>query len=982
MPEQIYIGNFSKGLKNDRLPFNIDNDSFPTLYNFYAWRGRVKRKRGTQTLGRLNIQVESVLDAAPPKVWQQGQMTLVASEINLFTFLGLSFSGQAIVKGSIDFFIGVDEYTEPSPPDGTLLKNGVADPNSLIDYATGDVFIQGGGASVMIGTFSYYPSLPVMGLRDFVASQIATLYPLLLAFDTKYSYQISGSTFYNTTYYVNGNPFTWSGEDYQQFWTVNYSGALWATNNKPGLHILSGTYVIASGSSGTKNITFNFKLSGSNYTDLVDGDIIWFNEWIAGGVTLNGITGEITDDSDAINGNYVVTFIDAQTVSGTGIIQVLTNSIPTGISTQQDGIKYYTGDPTSATGLPTGTNKGWVNFSPPLTGQQPPGGVSIDNRTSAVYYLVGALGIIPFKDRLLFLSPYIQSSSGAAIQLFDTILWSWNGTPYYTVDDANNTPTPFLVPENQTANIKAYYVDQTGLGGYLPAGISQPIKTFSNNEDALIVGFGGDGRKTRFMYTSNDLQPFLFFNINSELPSSATFSAITLDRGVLDIGQYGLALTDQQSSQRVDIDIPNEIFQIRALNNGAERVNSFRDFLNEWIYFAYPVQNSPWKFPTQTLLFNYRDNTWAIFYENFTTHGRYRRQTKRTWLTTGFASWNVWKEPWIAGSASPLFPQSIAGNPQGYVLIVGEGTGEAPSGYISAISNNGGFTQITSYNHCVTANNTILRTGDYLYLTDALGIYNTVITGITKASQAVITTTNTFAIGQFVYISDVSGMTEINNKYYEIINASATTITLNLDTTNFSTYTTGGTASEQFNNFIVLVTETIDANNFLLDLPFPSNSTYTGSGQFTRLSMPLMQTKQFPVYWNEGRQTRLGTQKYLLDRTTNGQVTLNIYLSEDDSNIWNSLDVNDNQIYTQLLYTCPEAINIGLTPANYNLQNPIAPISGSGQIWHRINTSLQGDTVQIGITLSDAQMRDLNICTQDIVLQGIQLTVDRGPHLS
>ena len=44
MPDQIYIGNFAKGLKLDRLPFNIDNDSFPFLWNFYSWRGRAKKK--------------------------------------------------------------------------------------------------------------------------------------------------------------------------------------------------------------------------------------------------------------------------------------------------------------------------------------------------------------------------------------------------------------------------------------------------------------------------------------------------------------------------------------------------------------------------------------------------------------------------------------------------------------------------------------------------------------------------------------------------------------------------------------------------------------------------------------------------------------------------------------------------------------------------------------------------------------------------
>ena len=33
--------------------------------------------------------------------------------------------------------------------------------------------------------------------------------------------------------------------------------------------------------------------------------------------------------------------------------------------------------------------------------------------------------------------------------------------------------------------------------------------------------------------------------------------------------------------------------------------------------------------------------------------------------------------------------------------------------------------------------------------------------------------------------------------------------------------------------------------------------------------------------------------------------------------------------------------------------------AGQFQIWHRMNTSLIGDSVQIGITLNNIQMRDL-----------------------
>ena len=81
MPEQIYIGNYPKGQINIRLPFVIDNDSFPTMYNFYTWRGRAKRKRGTFLLGRLQIQVVSV--AMPTYNWQDGPLVLSSGAGNL-----------------------------------------------------------------------------------------------------------------------------------------------------------------------------------------------------------------------------------------------------------------------------------------------------------------------------------------------------------------------------------------------------------------------------------------------------------------------------------------------------------------------------------------------------------------------------------------------------------------------------------------------------------------------------------------------------------------------------------------------------------------------------------------------------------------------------------------------------------------------------------------------------------------------------------
>lgn len=888
MPEQIYIGNYPKGQINIRLPFVIDNDSFPTMYNFYTWRGRAKRKRGTFLLGRLQIQVVSV--AMPTYNWQDGPLVLSSGAGNLITAFSLPATS-SIVPSSISFTVGSNTYTEPTTPDGTLV--GSPSGTGTINYTTGAVTITGGGSSDLTGTFSYFPGDPVMGLRDYVSNTSSSLYPLTMAFDTTNAYQINQTGtpfFYNVSYYKGTNtPFVWSGADYQQFWTTNYSSALWGTNGKAGFNFVTGTYTSGS---GTDAITFNFKSGGTNFTTLIVGDMLWFNEWTSGGSTINGLVGEVTTASGASSGNYVVTFTGNQTVSGSGIAQLLTSTVA-----GQDGIKWYDGDPTGGTGLPTGTGFGWVNFAPPLTAAT----VSIETMSTALYYLIGATAIVPFKDRLLFFGPTIQTSSGNPMYLQDVVIWSQNGTPYYNS----------LTPTSENYSTGAYYVDQTGLGGYISAGVSQPITTVSNNEDVLLIGFGGSrGRKTRLVFTGNDLNPFLFYNINSELPSDSTFSSVTLDKGAIDLGIYGICMTDQQSSQRIDLDIPDSVFQVQALNNGVQRVNAVRDYYKEWIYFSYPLNSSQWKFPTQSFLFNYRDNTWAIIYENYTTHGTYRQQTKNTWKSIGmkFKTWAQWREPWNSGSTSVLFPSVVAGNPQGYVVVKGQGTGESVSGVITAYTASGGGMQITSTNHCVAV-------GDYLYITGMLGA-----TGI--------------------------------------------------------------------NGLIGRVTSTADANTFVIDLPAPTG-TYLGLGQFTRLSRPLLQTKQFNPYWGEGRKVRLLAQKYLMDYTADAQVTVNIYLSQDPDDAWNAGSIvpstepspsNNSLIYSQLMYTCPESTNIGLTAANTNLQMPTA--EDQFQIWHRFNTSLIGDSVQIGITLNDAQMRNLTYATSEITCHGIHLTVDRSQQLA
>jgi len=129
----------------------------------------------------------------------------------------------------------------------------------------------------------------------------------------------------------------------------------------------------------------------------------------------------------------------------------------------------------------------------------------------------------------------------------------------------------------------------------------------------------------RFIYTGNDVNPFLFYVINSELGGGSVFSAINTDSGMLSRGTRGFTLTSQTNSQRFDLEIPDRNFQISLANNGSERLTAIRDFENEWIYFTYPSNNIGTVFPNQTLFYNYRDHSFAIFDETYTHYGTFRK---------------------------------------------------------------------------------------------------------------------------------------------------------------------------------------------------------------------------------------------------------------------------------------------------------------------------------------------------------------------
>lgn len=1011
MGEKLVIGPISKGLSKYFTPFMIDNDSFPTLFNAYQWRGRIKRKRGTSPLVRLT----RYFDSTNPSYTNSGYtamhtaftITLSSGAGNLLTgpytngadTPSLSVSLQTngnIVPGSVIITDtnSATTYTDPSK-NGTLTGGA----GGTINYATGAFTITGGGSDTVTAKFLYYPDLPVMGLEDLILA--SSQFPGNLGFDTTYSYNITttpSAMVYDVSFYKNPStqswagytaktnvtPTSWNGHDYQQFNSVNYQGAFWVTNgidvsftgSTIGMQFAPAASITVV--NRTSSTTVNFTITNC---PLVVGDFVFANEFVASGgaansQTLNFQTGCVTNISGSFASlTITVKFPNANIAADTytpGILQYLTNRSNPSL----DCLRWYDGDPTNGNATTPTLNGGfgWVNFMPPLSNFS----FAIPNNgIPAQYYLVGARVIFPFKDRLLFFGVVIQTSTGASMYLQDTVVYSEVGTPYYTASFQGSpiNPTnllPMLVPSNQSAFPAAFFADQSGFGGNITAGVQQAITTVAPNEDALIVGFNRN-LQTRFIYSGLDLVPFNFFIVNAELPSANTFSTIVLDMGVMTYGGRGFIITSQTECKRFDLEIPDQVFEIDLQNNGTERVTAQRDFINEWIYFSYPSNESAYVFPNETLQYNYRDNSWAIFIENYTTYGQLTPHTGDTWATIGnqFPTWSQWTEPWSAGSTTILQPKVIAGNQQGFVLIRDTGTAEANS------------LEITNF------------------------IFPATITGATQANPCVLTANNSFLLNQKILITGVVGMTQLNGNIYTITTVTPTTITINVDSTAFTAYSSGGTATPETNiyspnhclndgDYIVIngvigsIASAIngnifqvsnpDTNTFFVSLPV-SSGTYFGGGLIKRMYIPFVQTKQFPVAWSAARKTRIGPQQYLLSTTAQGQITLLIFLSQDAANAYNDTTeiANNSIIYSTVLYTCPESTNLGLTAANTNLQMLTA--STQQQIWHRMNTSLLGDTIQIGFTMSDAQMTDPNFNNQFAEIELHSIILDVNPSM-
>lgn len=286
----------------------------------------------------------------------------------------------------------------------------------------------------------------------------------------------------------------------------------------------------------------------------------------------------------------------------------------------------------------------WIDFAPIIN--------------SAGDQLIQALAILPFRGQLLALNT-IETVNGTAsqVQFFQRVRWSAIGNPF-TVPSAIVTDV----------NPDAWLDDKRGQGGFLDIPTAEDITAVGYVRDNLVIYCERSTWQLR--YTGRSIAPFIIERVNSELGAQSTFSAVQFDTSLVGIGQVGVVECDSFKSNKIDIKIPDLTFGFDNDTNGPKRVHGIRDFVQRIAYWTYAdktgddTYTNPTIFPNRRLVYNYENDSWAIFTDSLTTLGTFQPQTTLRWQQVN-KPWSMQNYPWFSKPAIIL--DIVGGNQQGFV---------------------------------------------------------------------------------------------------------------------------------------------------------------------------------------------------------------------------------------------------------------------------------------------------------------------------
>jgi len=570
-----------------------------------------------------------------------------------------------------------------------------------------------------------------------------------------------------------------------------------------------------------------------------------------------------------------------------------------------------------------GAGATWTTFAPLVNG---------GSRLEQCKMLIG------YRNRLISLYTYEGANLAAATKNPQRARWSQNGDP--------------------TDQVNGWLETTPGRGGFVDAPTSEAIISACLVKDLLIVRFERSVWKLR--YTGNELLPFVWERINSEFGSDGRFTEVPFDVGPIAVGSRGIVQTDGVNALRIDNIIPDEVFSFHNENSGPERIHGIRDFDEQVVYWCFPNDDENGTFPNRTLLYNYRDTSWAVFRDSFTCFGYWQSFADLTWGTATM-TWAEADFPWNSQKNQALYPQVIAGNQQGFVNKVQYKTTNDQTLRIENLTA-ASPTVVTSTNHNletdayirivnVIGNGSILN--GFIYLVEVINA-NTfrlfqkpkfTITNITQATQAQVTAAgNSFNVGDLCQIQNVLGMTEINGVTARVV-SSGSTFTIDLDTSLYTAYSSSGVAQ-----------------NLMAPMEYVNLSagTFGGFGEIERVDNFTVLTKKFNPYLEEDGSSRLGWIDFYFDSTEGGKFSVNLYVDGNQSDVMNPTTTENRE--SNAVETFPNA---------FEMKN-------QDTLWHSLFNECTGNFYQIEITLSEEQMNSNQISSSEVVLYALNLWYQRA----
>lgn len=341
--------------------------------------------------------------------------------------------------------------------------------------------------------------------------------------------------------------------------------------------------------------------------------------------------------------------------------------------------------------------------------------------SGAGIYIFSSRIIVSFKNRLVLLNTQEGATTGATTNYQTRCRFSKNG--------------------NVLATDAWYQSPSAKFGGYIDnTSTQEAIITAQFLRDRLIVYF--ERSTWELVYTGSEIQPFRWQRINTELGAESTFSQIPFDTQVLGVGNVGIMECTGTNVNRIDQNIPNEVFEIHNNDDGPKRVAGVRDYISEIAYWSFPGVNrtATKPFPNKVLTYNYLTRSWGRNDDSITAFGHWQAVAGLTWGSAS-STWGSTSTQWGSGSFSAKTRHVIAGNQEGFTFQVdNDNSRNSPALQITDIAFNtpaAGFTSFTVINHN-------LQDNDYILLENIQGT-----TGLNdKIYDVAITDDNTFYIGE------------------------------------------------------------------------------------------------------------------------------------------------------------------------------------------------------------------------------------------